>query len=94
MSLAARRSPYFFCKSSPEYCWLLFMCPRPAKHGPSLQALNHQVTLGWFIRAMRGWGSNFMVAIVLIHIVQVFLFGAHQMSPAGSWLGDRHISFS
>src|SRR6185436_4168390 len=28
----------------------------------SLQALNHDVTLGWFIRALHGWGSNFMVA--------------------------------
>src|SRR5713101_6184960 len=41
----------------------------------SLQALNHQITLGWFIRALHGWGSNFMVAIVLIHMAQVFLFG-------------------
>src|SRR5579863_4711452 len=31
----------------------------------SLQVLNHQVTLGWFIRALHGWGSSFMVAIVL-----------------------------
>jgi ubiquinol-cytochrome c reductase cytochrome b subunit len=29
----------------------------------SLQVLNHQVSLGWFIRALHGWGSNFMVAI-------------------------------
>jgi len=42
----------------------------------SLQALNHSIALGWYIRALHGWGSNFMVAIVLIHMVQVFLFGA------------------
>jgi ubiquinol-cytochrome c reductase cytochrome b subunit len=46
----------------------------------SLQVLNHQVTLGWFIRALHGWGSNFMVAIVLIHMAQVFLFGAYKFS--------------
>jgi len=40
--------------------------------------LNHDITLGWFIRALHGWGSNFMVAIVLIHMVQVFLFGAYK----------------
>jgi ubiquinol-cytochrome c reductase cytochrome b subunit len=38
----------------------------------SLQILNHQVTLGWFIQALHGWGSDFMLAIVLIHMVQVF----------------------
>ena len=41
----------------------------------SLQILNTQVTLGWFIRALHGWGSNFMLAIVLIHMVQVFFWG-------------------
>jgi len=48
--------------------------PSAGEAWSSLQALNHQVTLGWFIRAMHGWGSNFMVAIVLIHMAQVFLF--------------------
>ena len=52
----------------------------------SLQALNHQVTLGWFIRAMHGWGSNFMVAIVLIHMVQVFLFGAYKFPRELTWI--------
>src|SRR6516164_258259 len=52
----------------------------------SLQALNHDVTLGWFIRAMHGWGSNFMVAIVLIHMVQVFLFGAYKFPRELTWV--------
>jgi ubiquinol-cytochrome c reductase cytochrome b subunit len=38
--------------------------PSAAEAWNSLQALNHDVTLGWFIRALHGWGSNFMVAIV------------------------------
>src|SRR6478609_4691950 len=52
----------------------------------SLQVLNHNVTLGWFIRAMHGWGSNFMVAIVLIHMVQVFLFGAYKFPRELTWI--------
>jgi len=54
----------------------LLYVPSAGEAWNSLQILNHQVTLGWFIRALHGWGSNFMVAIVLIHMVQVFLFGA------------------
>src|SRR6202051_5326152 len=38
----------------------------------SLQILNQQITLGWFIRALHGWGSDFMGAIVLVHLVQGF----------------------
>src|SRR6202522_2898776 len=52
----------------------------------SLQVLNHNVTLGWFIRAMHGWGSDFMVAIVLIHMVQVFLFGAYKFPRELTWI--------
>jgi ubiquinol-cytochrome c reductase cytochrome b subunit len=35
---------------------------------------------------MHGWGSNFMVAIVLIHMVQVFLFGAHKFPRELTWI--------
>src|SRR5262250_90540 len=52
----------------------------------SLQALNHDIALGWFIRALHGWGSNFMVAIVLIHMVQVFLFGAFKFPRELTWI--------
>lgn len=51
----------------------------------SLQVLNHQLPLGWFLRAMHGWGSNFMVAVVLIHMAQVFLFGAYKFPRELTW---------
>ena len=60
--------------------------PSGAEAWSSLQALNHDVALGWFIRGMHGWGSNFMVAIVLIHMVQVFLFGAHKFPRELTWI--------
>ncbi|MGB7436910.1 MAG: cytochrome b N-terminal domain-containing protein [Candidatus Acidiferrum sp.] len=52
----------------------------------SLQALNHSVPYGWYIRALHGWGSNFMVAIVLIHMAQVFLFGAYKFPRELTWV--------
>src|SRR5262244_410056 len=64
----------------------LIYVPSAAEAWNSLQALNHDVTLGWFIRALHGWGSNFMVAIVLIHMVQVFLFGAHKFPRELTWI--------
>jgi ubiquinol-cytochrome c reductase cytochrome b subunit len=63
----------------------LIYVPSAGEAWSSLQALNHDVTLGWFIRAMHGWGSNFMVAIVLIHMVQVFLFGAYKFPRELTW---------
>lgn len=60
--------------------------PSAAGAWDSLQVLNHQVAAGWFIRALHGWGSNFMVAIVLIHMIQVFLFGAYKFPRELSWI--------
>jgi ubiquinol-cytochrome c reductase cytochrome b subunit len=51
-----------------------------------LQLLDHQVSAGWFIRALHGWGSNFMVAIVLLHMSQVFLFGAYKFPRELTWI--------
>src|SRR5258708_11375880 len=48
----------------------LVYVPSAGEAWNSLQTLNHCVSLGWFIRALHGWVSNFMVAIVLIHMVQ------------------------
>jgi ubiquinol-cytochrome c reductase cytochrome b subunit len=64
----------------------LVYVPSGAEAWSSLQALNHDIALGWFIRAMHGWGSNFMVAIVLIHMVQVFLFGAYKFPRELTWI--------
>src|ERR1700726_1476884 len=52
----------------------------------SLNFLNHQLTLGWFLRAVHGWGSNFMVAVVLVHMAQVFLFGSYKFPREFTWI--------
>jgi ubiquinol-cytochrome c reductase cytochrome b subunit len=64
----------------------LLYVPSAGEAWNSLQVLNHQVTLGWFVRALHGWGSNFMVAIVLIHMAQVFLFGAYKFPRELTWI--------
>ena len=64
----------------------LIYVPSAGEAWNSLQTLNHSVSLGWFIRALHGWGSNFMVAIVLIHMVQVFLLGAYKFPREFTWV--------
>ncbi len=64
----------------------LIYVPSAGEAWNSLQTLNHGVAVGWFIRALHGWGSNFMVAIVLIHMVQVFLFGAYKFPRELTWI--------
>jgi ubiquinol-cytochrome c reductase cytochrome b subunit len=64
----------------------LVYVPSAAEAWNSLQHLNHGVTLGWFLRAVHGWGSNFMIAVVLIHMCQVILFGAYKFPRELTWI--------
>jgi len=64
----------------------LVYVPSASEAWNSLQFLNHDITLGWFLRALHGWGSNFMIAIVLIHMAQVFLFGAYKFPRELTWI--------
>src|SRR5580692_8251435 len=67
-------------------CLAFVYVPSAGQAWMSLQVLNHDQTFGWFIRALHGWGSNFMVALVLIHMVQVFLFGAYKFPRELTWI--------
>jgi ubiquinol-cytochrome c reductase cytochrome b subunit len=64
----------------------LVYAPTASNAWNSLQFLDHNVKLGWFLRAIHGWGSDFMVAIVLIHMAQVFLFGAYKFPRELTWI--------
>jgi ubiquinol-cytochrome c reductase cytochrome b subunit len=35
---------------------------------------------------MHGWGSDFMVAVVLVHLAQVFIFGAYKFPRELTWI--------
>ncbi len=64
----------------------LVYSPSAGQAWSSLEFLDHTIRLGWFLRAMHGWGSDFMIAIVLIHLAQVFLFGAYKFPRELTWI--------
>ncbi len=64
----------------------LVYTPSASEAWQSLLYLNNNLPLGWFLRAMHGWGSNFMVAVVIVHMAQVFLFGAYKFPRELTWL--------
>src|SRR6266536_5887176 len=67
-------------------CLALVYVPSSGQAYTSLEYLNYQQQLGWFLRAMHNWGSNFMVAIMLAHLIQVFLFGAFKYPREMTWI--------
>src|SRR5262245_31207541 len=67
-------------------CLAFVYVPAADQAWNSLQALNHSLSFGWIIRGMHGWGSNLMVGMVIIHMVQVFLFGAYKFPRELTWM--------
>ena len=60
--------------------------PSAAEAYASLEYLTFHQYLGWFLRAVHYWGSNFMVGIMLLHMTQVFLFGAYKYPREITWI--------
>jgi ubiquinol-cytochrome c reductase cytochrome b subunit len=75
----------FLLQIATGLCLAFSYVPSAAGAWNSLQALNHDVPAGWFLRAMHFWGSTFMVGVLLVHVVQVFLFGAFKFPRELTW---------
>lgn len=67
-------------------CLSLTYIPSADQAWTSLIYLNYDQYLGWFLRALHNWGSNFMVAIMTLHMIQVFLFGAFKYPRELTWI--------
>src|SRR5499427_8581875 len=63
----------------------LVFVPSADKAYDSLIALNYDVTLGWFLRALHYYAGSGMVVLVLVHMTQVFLHGAYKYPRELTW---------
>lgn len=74
-------------------CLAFVYVPSADEAYSSLEYLNYQQSLGWLLRAMHNWGSNFMVAIMALHMAQVFLFGAYKYPRELTWISGCILLF-
>jgi ubiquinol-cytochrome c reductase cytochrome b subunit len=52
----------------------------------SLLALDYEIPLGWFLRALHYYAGSGMVVMVLLHMTQVFLHGAYKYPRELTWI--------
>jgi ubiquinol-cytochrome c reductase cytochrome b subunit len=64
----------------------LVYVPSGAEAYATLEYLTFQQNLGWLLRGIHYWGSNFMVGIMVLHMTQVYLFGAYKYPREITWL--------
>lgn len=74
-------------------CLAFVYVPSADEAWNSLQYLNNAQFLGWFLRATHYWASNFMVAIMTAHMIQVFLFGAYKYPRELTWVSGCFLLF-
>jgi ubiquinol-cytochrome c reductase cytochrome b subunit len=67
-------------------CLAFVYVPSTNEAYTSLEYLNQVQFWGWYLRGVHYWGSNFMVAFMSAHMIQVFLFGAYKYPRELTWL--------
>src|SRR5437016_8342792 len=60
--------------------------PAPNSAYDSLQFISHEATLGSLIRGIHYFGAGAMVVLILVHMTQVYLFGAFKFPREVNWL--------
>ncbi|MBV9084475.1 MAG: cytochrome b N-terminal domain-containing protein [Acidobacteriaceae bacterium] len=75
-------------------CLAFVYIPSTNEAYTSLEYLNHAQFWGWYLRAVHNWGSNFMVAIMTAHMIQVFLFGAYKYPRELTWVSGVFLLLS
>jgi ubiquinol-cytochrome c reductase cytochrome b subunit len=60
--------------------------PTPGDAYNSLRYILTELTGGRLIRGLHHWGASMMIAVVVIHMAQVFLWGAYKKPREATWM--------
>lgn len=60
--------------------------PTPGEAYYSLKYIITEVTAGNFIRGLHHWGASILIIVVVLHMCQVFLWGAHKKPREATWM--------
>jgi ubiquinol-cytochrome c reductase cytochrome b subunit len=65
---------------------LLYYVPTTDRAYDSVNYLRFQVPWGWLIHGLHYWAATFMVILVLVHLTQVFVWGAFKKPREFTWI--------
>src|SRR4029078_9472716 len=60
--------------------------PTPGHAYNSLRYILTEVTAGRLMRGLHHWGASMMIVVVVLHMVQVFLYGAYKKPRETTWM--------
>jgi ubiquinol-cytochrome c reductase cytochrome b subunit len=65
---------------------LFYYAPTTASAYDSVNFLRLQVPFGWLVHGLHYWAATLMVVLALLHLVQVFLWGAFKKPREITWI--------
>src|SRR5215813_8124548 len=60
--------------------------PTPGDAYNSLRYILTEVTAGRLMRGLHHWGASMMIVVVVLHMIQVFLYGAYKRPRETTWM--------
>jgi ubiquinol-cytochrome c reductase cytochrome b subunit len=78
---------FFFMVQAVTGSLLAFnYAPTPGEAYNSLRYIMTELTGGRLIRGLHHWGASMMIVIVVLHMLQVFLWGAYKKPREATWM--------
>lgn len=60
--------------------------PAPATAYGSVQTILQEATFGWYIHQMHYWGSNILIALLMLRMIRLFLHGVYRAPRELIWV--------
>src|SRR5580700_6253911 len=60
--------------------------PTPGDAYSSLRYIVTELTAGRIIRGLHHWGASLMIIVVVLHMIQVFIYGAYKKPREATWM--------
>ena len=76
----------FLCQVVSGLLMSVNYAPTPSEAWDSLRYIVTQVSAGSIVRAMHHWGASAMIVVVVLHMLQVFIWGAYKKPREATWM--------
>src|SRR5579863_425496 len=76
----------FLVQASTGILLALNYAPTPGEAYDSLRYILTQVTAGRLMRALHHWGASLMIIVVVVHMIQTFVWGTYKKPREATWI--------
>ena len=85
-TLGAATLTAFLVQATTGVFLAMYYKPDPNSAYESVQAITHDLTLGWLVRGMHKWGASVFIILMFIDMGRTFLFGAYKYPRELDWI--------